>query len=313
MAKLLPNGKQVFLDNDGNPLVAGTVDMYIPSTTTRKDTWQDAEETTLNANPIVLDGYGRATILGNGLYRQVVKDSDGATIWDKVVAVYSPQAVLWGGVSTGSANNQSIALQNGDLETESSLPIGGQVIAFTAGYTNTSAAQITVTWPGPSTNGPVQLSKSSYLGPAPLEGGEIVVGNMLFMIYDDDSGQWFVINPVSVGTVYVPACFSVDSPLPSHLCSLVLLREYTLAEDAPGSYAYAETAPAEDYEISLQQNGIEFGTVLFTSAGNVGTITVNAEVSFSATDRFIALFPADVDSNIGGIGMSFKLSRSFNG
>lgn len=89
-ASLLPPALQQFLDNDGNPLSSGTVDFYIPNTSTRKNTWSDATETTVNTNPVVLDAAGRPNggkqIYGNGQYRQVLKDSLGNTIWDKVTS-----------------------------------------------------------------------------------------------------------------------------------------------------------------------------------------------------------------------------------
>jgi hypothetical protein len=39
-ATLLPNGKQQFLSSNGAPLAGGTIQFYIPGTTTPKDTWQ---------------------------------------------------------------------------------------------------------------------------------------------------------------------------------------------------------------------------------------------------------------------------------
>lgn len=85
-AALLPNGKQTFLDSNGNPLTAGTVDFYTPGTTTRKTTWQDPTELIPNANPVVLDAAGRAIIYGFGSYRQIVKDKNGNIIWDQLTA-----------------------------------------------------------------------------------------------------------------------------------------------------------------------------------------------------------------------------------
>src|SRR5882672_3320994 len=85
-AAILPEGKTQFLDNNGNPLSSGKVDFYIPSTTTRKTTWQDAAKTIANANPVVLDAGGRAIIYGDGSYRQVVKNSANTTIYDAVTA-----------------------------------------------------------------------------------------------------------------------------------------------------------------------------------------------------------------------------------
>lgn len=86
---LLPNAKQVFLDGNGKPLAGGTVDFYIPSTLTRKNTWSDIGLTVLNANPVILDGSGTAIIFGNGQYRQIVKDSLGNLIWDQVTGISS--------------------------------------------------------------------------------------------------------------------------------------------------------------------------------------------------------------------------------
>jgi len=82
-ASILPPAKTQLLDNNGKPLVSGTVDFYIPGTTTRKTTWQDSSETIPNTNPVVLDGAGRAIILGDGSYRQIVKDRLGNLIWDQ--------------------------------------------------------------------------------------------------------------------------------------------------------------------------------------------------------------------------------------
>lgn len=81
-ATLLPNAKQTFVDINGAPLASGTVDLYVPNTNTRKNTWTNSTETSLNTNPVMLDAAGRAIIYGQGSYRQVVKDSIGNTQWD---------------------------------------------------------------------------------------------------------------------------------------------------------------------------------------------------------------------------------------
>src|SRR5579859_495724 len=83
-ASILPPAETTFFDANGNPLSAGTIDFYVPSTTTRKTTWQDAAETIPNTNPVVLDSAGKALILGSGSYRQVVKDKNQNLIWDQV-------------------------------------------------------------------------------------------------------------------------------------------------------------------------------------------------------------------------------------
>lgn len=85
MSSLLPNGKQHFDDNNGNPLVGGKVYFYIPNTSTLKDTYQDKDLTILNTNPVILDARGEATIWGYGTFRQVLQDQFGNLIWDKIV------------------------------------------------------------------------------------------------------------------------------------------------------------------------------------------------------------------------------------
>jgi hypothetical protein len=65
----------------------GTVEFYIAGTTDLKDTWADRAQTILNTNPIRLDAAGRAVIWGDGLYRQVVKDSLGNVIWDRLTEI----------------------------------------------------------------------------------------------------------------------------------------------------------------------------------------------------------------------------------
>jgi len=94
MAQLLPNGRQQFLDANGNPLAGGLVYFYIPNTTTPKDTWQDAAKSALNTNPVVCDARGQATIYGEGDYRQILQDAQGNQIWDKDVSAPVPPYVF---------------------------------------------------------------------------------------------------------------------------------------------------------------------------------------------------------------------------
>jgi hypothetical protein len=73
---------QQFLNN-GEPISGGSVQVYAANTVTPANTWQDKAQTTLNANPIVLNAQGRCNIWlqqGN-VYDFVVKDSLGATLY----------------------------------------------------------------------------------------------------------------------------------------------------------------------------------------------------------------------------------------
>lgn len=74
---IIPNGKNVFLDQNGKPLSSGKVFFYVPSTTTPKTTYSDINLSVPNTNPVVLDAAGRAILWGTGNYRQIVQDKIG--------------------------------------------------------------------------------------------------------------------------------------------------------------------------------------------------------------------------------------------
>ena len=93
-------------------LAGGTVGMYIPGTLTYSQTWQNSTETTLNTNPIQLDANGCAVIYGAGTYRQIVYDSLGNEIWDKLTTVnasLSSSPCASGGVPLAVYNNTQLS------------------------------------------------------------------------------------------------------------------------------------------------------------------------------------------------------------
>lgn len=107
-ALLLPNAKQQFFNGNGTPLSGGRVYFYEPpNTTVLKTTWQDADQTIPNANPVILDGSGEAIIYGTGQYRQIVKDSLGNTIWDQLTTGTGTQNIVVSSQSAGDTNNSS--------------------------------------------------------------------------------------------------------------------------------------------------------------------------------------------------------------
>lgn len=144
---LLPNGMQVFLGNDGEPLAGGFVYFYEPGTTTPKDTWKDINLTVPNANPIVLDGSGRAVIWGNGIYRQVLTDSLGNLIWDQITSTgFDPSQFTGISVAYDLAFFQEGAPGNGEvfplfnIVRNVSLPVGlvGSIFTLTVNPTATT-------------------------------------------------------------------------------------------------------------------------------------------------------------------------------
>lgn len=76
-------------DANGDPLAGGLVYTYAQGTTTPKATYSDKNCTTPNANPVVLDSRGEATIYLDGYYKILLKTAAGVTIWtmDNIVGI----------------------------------------------------------------------------------------------------------------------------------------------------------------------------------------------------------------------------------
>jgi hypothetical protein len=88
-------------NNNGSPMVNGTLTTYITGTSTLSPTWQDSALTILNTNPIVLNSRGEATIWldQSVVYRFVLKDSTGTVQWTKDNIAGSPSGLNLQGIS----------------------------------------------------------------------------------------------------------------------------------------------------------------------------------------------------------------------
>lgn len=76
MARIAPYVFFQEFDNNGAALAGGKVWTYEAGTNTPKVTYSDASEGTANANPVLLDSAGRASIwLGDGAYKFVLTDA----------------------------------------------------------------------------------------------------------------------------------------------------------------------------------------------------------------------------------------------
>jgi hypothetical protein len=93
MVALLPNPEQQFCDENGTPYAGGTIETYVPATTTPKATWMDEDQSALNTNPIVLDAAGRCLMYGDGDYRLILRDALGNQIWDQPSSTFVSAAM----------------------------------------------------------------------------------------------------------------------------------------------------------------------------------------------------------------------------
>ena len=74
--------KLQFLDSNGAPLVGGKLYTYAAGTTTPQTSYTDFGGVTANANPVILDSRGEASVwLDTALYKMALYDSDNVLIW----------------------------------------------------------------------------------------------------------------------------------------------------------------------------------------------------------------------------------------
>ena len=166
-------------------VAGGSVGYFIPNTLTPKATFQDSAGATLNTNPVNLDANGCAIVYGAGIYRQIVKDSLGNTLWDRLTSPTSPSGPFWAGLAGGTGNvitivDTSFANQDGAL------------IQFLAAAPNTGPTTITV-----SGGTPISVVNDLTTGPAALSGGEIAADNTPMFSYDAANSEFHIINPAA--------------------------------------------------------------------------------------------------------------------
>ena len=124
-AALIPTPVMQFLDADGNPLVGGKVYTYAAGTSTPLATFTDYGGATPNANPVILNSRGEASIwFGTAAYKLELYTAATVLIWTADNVSASTPVVYGTGVAAALAINVgtagSIVVNGGVLGTPSS-------------------------------------------------------------------------------------------------------------------------------------------------------------------------------------------------
>lgn len=280
-ATLLPNGKQQFLDDNGDPLVGGKVYFYIPATTTPKNTYQDEDQTILNTNPVILDARGEAIIYGTGRYRELLTDALDNTIYDvltqDVLSLFPPQDVFWGGTTAGAANAFTLA-PSPALTTL----ITGQVFEGIADRSNTGVATLQI-----NSIAPLEIKVNSYAGPIALVGNEIRSGNRIRFMYDGT--QAIMLNP-AVGITPTVGDSSTQ------LATTAFLANLGIKFSGSQGYAANVTLTATDLgKVIRPSGGTPFTITLpIASTGDIGKVLVFASFTAGGAVTTIARQGSDI-------------------
>lgn len=139
---LSPSPKMQFFTAAGVPLVGGKLFTYASGTTVPLATYTDSTGNFANANPVILDSRGEASVwFGPSRYTLVLKDSLDNLIWTAA------------GVNTsqGVQNPVVVAAAGQTVFTVAEYGLGGYLMVFVNGvlkefnvdYTETSTTSIT--------------------------------------------------------------------------------------------------------------------------------------------------------------------------
>lgn len=289
-AVLLPNGKQQFLDSNGAPLAGGSVGFYVPpATLTPKTTWLDAARATPNSNPVTLDSSGEATIYGVGTYRQIVKDALGATIWDAQTSGLGGS--LYGGVSTGTANAQSLAASD-------FAGVDGSIVSWIAGFTNTGSLTLDAGF------GAKSVVKITPSGAAVLTGGEVVANGTYSASWSVSNNRFTLLNTTSfIPATSIPVTFngSISATVTTNNLVISLLT----ASGATPSLSSPVTVPFLTATGSFSYVNVTTATTFtIPAACNLGDLAVT-------TPRIIIVYARN---SAGGVtlGASSSLGKAFD-
>jgi hypothetical protein len=150
---IMPAPKFTALDNNGLPCAGCLLYTYAAGTTSNQATYSDSALTTPNANPVVMDASGRATIfLSATSYKFVLKTGAGATLWtvDNVASI---------GLSTAAVGSELVVFGG-----QPNSPVTGT--SYPSGTTNDKLHAGTLIW---------NFNSANVVGTYALEG--MLLGN----------------------------------------------------------------------------------------------------------------------------------------
>lgn len=199
-ASLAPLLTPQFFTNNGLPLVGGLLYSYSAGTTTPIATYTDSTGSTSNANPIVLNSRGEASVwlLPNVGYKFVLEDSGGNIIQTRD-QVFNSSLVTYYGIDTGAANSYIVT-----AATPYTAYANGMIVYFVPANTNTSGSTINVNGLGPI---PIINPNGTALG-----ANQIVAGVMTGIIYYNGNFQLLSLANFTGNTI---GTFGAEVPIAS--------------------------------------------------------------------------------------------------
>ena len=148
MTALATPPKLQFLDANGAPLVGGKLYTYAAGTTTPQVTYTDFGGGTANANPVILDSRGEASVrLGTALYKMALYSATNVLIWtvDNINgSTFAVNATGTGSQVAFSVVNGFTAIYiNGVYQNRNTYTVTGGTVTFSEAPPLTSIIEVT--------------------------------------------------------------------------------------------------------------------------------------------------------------------------
>lgn len=293
-----------FCDTNGDPLASGTVTFYTPGTLVLKNVYTTSALSVATDNPMSLNTAGRAAseLFLSGDYRVILKDSTGATVWDRDPV---SQLMTAGELQSNSFINCVVG-GTADVITLTPTPAitayaDGQVFEFVATGTNTTNVTANV-----SGLGAKALTKD---GSTALVAGDIVSGQAVRVRYDGTRLQLTSPNAHALKSAALTTSTGITQGLHTIpiLAGSMISRVTNGAADGVTELATNDVMlRSKDFDQTTSE-GVQFdipmpkswneGTVTaqfgWTAASGAGTVTWTiAGVAFSDDDAMDAAFGA---------------------
>jgi hypothetical protein len=92
------------------------------------------------------------------------------------------------------------------------------------------------------------------------------------------------------------------------LFKMAIARAVTIPAGATLSRAVAGTAATASYTLSLNKNGVSFGTVNFAASSAVGTFTVASSTTFAAGDVISVVAASTPDTTLADVAITLAVA-----
>lgn len=260
------------MEYDGEALASGTVETYDAGTSNPRSLYQDINKASAHTNPATLGSQGSLQAYGDGLYKFIIKDSDGNTryTYDNVALFADDLIGSFAGATSGSSNAYTATLSPSPVE----LTEGLRVI-IEANHTNTSTA--------PTFNlnslGAVTIKRTLEEAVFP---GDIINGRRYELLYDDSA--WLILNPSRGVNTWTPT----GTPQAGSMGTIT----FTLCK-------YSETDSKVDFQL----------TASWTQASaSANYIDLTLPVAPSAINQSLTAIVDVAGSNVGGLAYVQSIS-----